>query len=35
MKILTGNLYFVSDDFLKKIQNPYLKANYKNTKRPH
>lgn len=35
MKILTGSLYFVSDDFFAKIQDPYLKINYKNTKRPH
>ena len=35
MEILTGNLYFVSDDFFAKIQDPYLKINYKDTKRPH
>lgn len=35
MEILTGNLYFVSDDFFAKIQDPYLKINYENTKRPH
>ncbi len=35
MEILTGNLYFVSDEFFKKIQDPYLKINYENTKRPH
>ncbi|MCM1088296.1 MAG: hypothetical protein NC419_09070 [Muribaculaceae bacterium] len=35
MDILTGNLYFVSNDFFTKIQDPYLKANYQLTKRPH
>lgn len=35
MEILTGNLYFVSDDFFAKIQDPYLKINYEDTKRPH
>lgn len=35
MEIVTGSLYFVSDDFFAKIQDPYLKANYEDTKRPH
>lgn len=35
MEILTGSLYFVSNDFFVKIQDPYLKINYENTKRPH
>ncbi len=35
MEILTGYLYFVSDDFFEKIQDPYLKVNYEDTKRPH
>lgn len=35
MEILTGSLYFVSNDFFAKIQDPYLKINYENTKRPH
>lgn len=35
MEILTGNLYFVSDDFFEKIQDPHLKINYEDTKRPH
>lgn len=35
MEIMTGSLYFVSDDFFAKIQDPYLKINYKDTKRPH
>lgn len=35
MEILTGNLYFVSDRFFAKVQDPYLKINYENTKRPH
>lgn len=35
MEILSGSLYFVSNDFFSKIQDPYLKINYENTKRPH
>ena len=35
MEILTGSLYFVSDDFFAKIQDPYLKVNYEDTKCPH
>lgn len=35
MDILTGHLYFVSDAFFAKVQDPYLKINYENTKRPH
>lgn len=35
MEVMTGSLYFVSDDFFTKIQDPYLKINYKDTKRPH
>ena len=35
MEILTGSLYFVSDDFFAKIQDPFLKVNYEDTKRPH
>lgn len=35
MEILAGSLYFVSDDFFAKVQDPYLKINYENTKRPH
>lgn len=35
MEILTGNLYFVSEHFFAKIQDPYLKINYEHTKRPH
>lgn len=35
MEITVGNLYFVSDDFFKRIADPYLKINYENTKRPH
>lgn len=35
MEIITGSLYFVSDEFFAKIQDPYLKINYENTKRPH
>ena len=35
MEIMMGSLYFVSDDFFAKIQDPYLKVNYEDTKRPH
>jgi len=35
MEIVTGSLYFVSNDFFAKIQDPYLKINYEITKRPH
>lgn len=35
MEIIPGNLYFVSDDFFVKVNDPCLKINYKNTKRPH
>lgn len=35
MEILSGCLYFVSNDFFAKIRDPYLKVNYNNTKRPH
>lgn len=35
MEILTGSLYFVSNAFFEKVQDPYLKINYENTKRPH
>ena len=35
MEILTGSLYFVSDDFFTRVQDPYLKINYEHTKRPH
>lgn len=35
MKIIAGNIYFVSDLFFQKINDPYLKINYDVTKRPH
>ncbi len=35
LNIATGNLYFVSDDFFERVQDPYLKINYERTKRPH
>ncbi|MCI9144106.1 MAG: hypothetical protein HFH87_16060 [Lachnospiraceae bacterium] len=35
MKISPGSLYFISDQFFQKIQDPYLKINYETTKRPH
>lgn len=35
MKVILGCLYFVSDDFFEKANDPYLKQNYETTKRPH
>lgn len=35
MEILPGSLYFISDAFFQRVQDPYLKINYENTKRPH
>jgi hypothetical protein len=35
MDILAGRLYFVSDVFFVKVNDPYLKIDYKDTKRPH
>lgn len=35
MKISPGSLYFISDQFFQKIQDPYLKVNYETTKRLH
>jgi hypothetical protein len=35
MKLQAGNVYFVSDSFFQKINDPYLKINYATTKRPH
>jgi len=35
MIITSGNLYFISDDFFQKVNDPYLKINYEDTKRPH
>ena len=35
MDIIAGNLYFISDRFFDKINDPYLKKNYDTTKRPH
>ena len=35
VEIISGQLYFVSDDFFTKIDDPYLKINLGETKRPH
>jgi len=35
MKLITGSVYFVSDSFFEKINDPFLKINYDTTKRPH
>ncbi len=35
MEIVTGSMYFASNEFFAKIQEPYLKINYDTTKRPH
>ena len=33
--IVIGNFYFISDEFFRKINDPFLKRNYDITKRPH
>lgn len=35
MEISPGILCFVSDEFFMKVNDPYLKINYDETKRPH
>lgn len=35
MKFKNGYFYFVEDEFFKKVNDPFLKCNYKYTKRPH
>lgn len=35
MKLQAGNIYFVSDRSFEKVKDPFLKINYKTTKRPH
>lgn len=35
MDILSGNLYFISNAFFEKVNDPFLKINYRETKRPH
>jgi hypothetical protein len=35
LEITLGKLYFVSDAFFKKVDDPFLKINYDETKRPH
>ena len=35
MDILSGNLYFISNAFFEKVNDPFLKINYQETKRPH
>jgi hypothetical protein len=35
MKLQAGNVYFVSDSFFEKVNDPFLKINYETTKRPH
>ena len=35
MDILFGNLYFISNAFFEKVNDPFLKINYQETKRPH
>lgn len=35
MELVAGNFYFITDDFFEFIDDPYLKKNYDNTKRPH
>ena len=35
LKLKAGNVYFISDSFFEKVNDPFLKINYKTTKRPH
>ena len=35
MDIISGNLYFISNAFFEKVNDPFLKINYQETKRPH
>ena len=35
LDITIGKLYFVSDAFFEKVNDPFLKNNYDKTKRPH
>lgn len=35
MEIIAGSLYFVSNEFFAKVNDPYLKINYESTKRPY
>lgn len=35
MDVKAGCFYFVSDSFFKTVNDPFLKQNYENTKRPH
>jgi hypothetical protein len=35
MRPEAGSVYFVSDDFFEKVDDPFLKINYEITKRPH
>ena len=35
MDLKYGHIYFISDEFFKKVNDPYLKINYEKTSRPH
>ena len=35
MDIIAGNMYFIEDSFFDLINDPYLKKDYSQTKRPH
>jgi hypothetical protein len=35
MNIAIGQMVFVSDEFFRKVGDPFLKINYEDTKRPH
>ena len=35
MLLKTGSVYFVSDSFFEKVNDPFLKINYETTQRPH
>lgn len=35
MEITAGQVCFISDSFFKKVDDPFLKIDYEQTKRPH
>lgn len=35
MELKMGQVYFVKDSFFERVNDPYLKINYENSKRPH
>jgi hypothetical protein len=35
LEIVAGQVYFIADDFFKRADDPFLKIDYEQTKRPH